>query len=364
MRWKLLLAFGLGFTVVFAVVAVWVLRFTTNTASSRVHTTLESITTGGAATIDGDVFERLVAEPAVPTVGAVYPASAGFLAGQTVTADSEWPASADYWAHVAELVRIRNINPDAQPYSVTVAADGSLNFVASFAAGGYPAKGDKPDGVRFLQSLDSLATAAKTQAKMKAGLTTVSFDNYVDAYGDWVSAFSPIKDHTGKVVGIFAVDYPLTYVDQVRSSALRLLYPLFGVAYLVLLAVVVYLSGWLTRRLGRLSNATQLIADGDYEVDLSDIATSTFSDEMSDLALAFDIMKERVGSRERTLVRQVQVLKVEIDEVNRRKAVEEITDSDFFSDLTAKVGLLRAKVKAEDDAEAAALAAKLGADHA
>jgi hypothetical protein len=63
-------------------------------------------------------------------------------------------------------------------------------------------------------------------------------------------------------------------------------------------------------------------------------------------------MTEKVGARERKLVAQVAVLKVEIDQKKRQQAVAEITDTDFFSELTAKADLMRAKVKA-DEAETA-----------
>jgi hypothetical protein len=55
----------------------------------------------------------------------------------------------------------------------------------------------------------------------------------------------------------------------------------------------------------------------------------------------------------------VQVLKVEIDEVKRQQAVAEITDSDFFADLTTKAADMRARVK-----QAAADAARHDAETA
>jgi hypothetical protein len=91
------------------------------------------------------------------------------------------------------------------------------------------------------------------------------------------------------------------------------------------------------------------VADGDYAVDLTGAIKATFPDEMSELAHAFIVMVDKVGDRERTLVRQVQVLKVEIDEKQRKQAVVEIVDSDFFADLTAKAGAMRRKVKALDE---------------
>jgi hypothetical protein len=47
----------------------------------------------------------------------------------------------------------------------------------------------------------------------------------------------------------------------------------------------------------------------------------------------------------------VAVLKVEIDEAKRKKAVDEITDTDFFANLSQKAGAMRAKVKASEELE-------------
>ena len=63
-------------------------------------------------------------------------------------------------------------------------------------------------------------------------------------------------------------------------------------------------------------------------------------------------MVAKVGSRERTLNKQVQVLKVEIDQQQRRQqAVNEIVDSDFFTALTTKAAVMRKKADLKEDAE-------------
>ena len=74
---------------------------------------------------------------------------------------------------------------------------------------------------------------------------------------------------------------------------------------------------------------------------------------MTDLANSFKIMTQKVGERERTLTQTVQVLRVEIDQAKRKDAVSEIVDSDFFNDLTKKAGVMRAKVKGIELADAA-----------
>jgi hypothetical protein len=76
-----------------------------------------------------------------------------------------------------------------------------------------------------------------------------------------------------------------------------------------------------------------------------------FPDEMTDLARSFATMSEKIRARERSLVKQLRVLKVEIDEAKREQSVAEITESDFFTSLTAKATALRARVRELDASE-------------
>ena len=123
MRWKLVIGFGVAITLVFVVVAAWILRFSTDTASTRLENSLVELAEGGAQTIDVDNFVSLLSLPAVPEVGTEYPANAGFLAGQIATAESTWPTDPAYWQHVSEMRNIRLTNPEASPYTMAVTPD-------------------------------------------------------------------------------------------------------------------------------------------------------------------------------------------------------------------------------------------------
>jgi HAMP domain-containing protein len=363
MRWKLLFGFGLGITVVFIFVAAWILSFSTNTATSRVKDTLRALAVGGADTINPTNFSALLQVPAKPTPGSVYPANAGYLAGQAATADSTWPTDASFWNHVQEMRDIRLTNPDASPYTFAVTSDGTLRFIGQWGAYGYTHVSwctdksgkytDQPCGAGFKQAASEIYGTVPHY--VTDGLVrTTEQPAYKDSLNTWISVYTPIKDHAGKIIGGLGVDYPLSYVNKVRSRVLRVLYPVFGIAYVVLLALIVFLSGFVTRRLTRLTAVTQKVAEGDYSVDVEDSARALFADEMTELANSFHLMTQKVGDRERTLTRTVAVLRVEIDEAKRRDAVSEIVDSDFFDDLTRKAVLMRAKVKGLELAETAA----------
>jgi len=355
MRWKLLIAFGLVFTAFFVVLAIWIVQFSTNAANSRLKDTLRSISEGGSRALDVDAFVALQAASLPVTPGEVYPENAGTIAGSTLTKDSAYPAAAAYWAHVNELANIRRTNPEASPYTYFMDSTGVVRALGSWGALGYPTMGvDQPDGFKFQQDVTEVIDA-KTLEYFKGGLNETTFQPaYTDALSRWISVYTPIKDAAGKVVGAIGVDYDMAYVSKVRSDVQKSLYPVFIVAYVLLLGLVFLLSGQFAKRISRLNSVTRKVAEGDYAVDISSSAAAVFPDEMTELANSFLVMTKKVGERERTLTQTVQVLRVEIDEAKRRDAVSEIVDSDFFNDLTKKAGAMRAKVKGAELIEAQA----------
>ena len=361
MRWKMLAGFGAVFTVVFLVVALVLLNWFTGEADRNLRQTLTGIAVGGAQTIDGDPLPGLIDD--VPTrdsiaesLGELYPAGAGLLTGTPMTEElsKRYPVDERYWALVDALVNIRRTNPEASPYLYAYDGAGELAYVTSWAARGKPTADDSPAaGVPYLISAE--AVGAEAVPYLLGGLerTTQQPGSYTDDFGDWISVYTPVFDSNGAVVGGLGVDYYYTYVSEVRSQVITTLLWVFVPSYLILMGIVVWLSGWLTRRLGRLSAATRRVAEGDYDVDLSGATDSRFVDEMTDLAGVFKTMVAKVGIRERALSNQVQVLKVEINEQRRQQSVDEIVDSDFFAALTSKASSLRQKIRDSEAADAA-----------
>src|SRR5437868_1827564 len=69
------------------------------------------------------------------------------------------------------------------------------------------------------------------------------------------------------------------------------------------------------------------------------------SDELGQLALVFQEMARQVYAREQQLQRQVQQLRIEIDQERRASEVAEITESDYFQQLLGKAEELRNRIK-------------------
>ncbi|MFQ5575499.1 MAG: hypothetical protein ACE5G8_00775, partial [Anaerolineae bacterium] len=81
--------------------------------------------------------------------------------------------------------------------------------------------------------------------------------------------------------------------------------------------------------------------------DLSHLTGGTVRDEIGTLADVFQIMVAKVHRREDTLKKEVQKLRIEIDEVMRKQEVGEIIESDFFQDLKSKARQMRRRSKGD-----------------
>lgn len=71
-------------------------------------------------------------------------------------------------------------------------------------------------------------------------------------------------------------------------------------------------------------------------------------DELGQLALVFQEMARQVYAREQQLQRQVQQLRIEIDQARKASEVAEITESDFFRQLLGKAEELRSRIKDDE----------------
>jgi len=328
MRWKLLASYAAAFTVVFAFIAVWVLQYSTTEAQNRLESNLALESVGAAKTLNAAHFETLNS-----TVDPVPDPSNAMGLG--------YPTSPLYREAAVALFNVMQIDSQVQAYSYTL--DPATGKLMSSASAGFMF--NPVIGIPFKAPYDKVSDA-NTLSLMKAGITqTTAQPAYTDTYGSWISSYSPILDASGKSIGAIGLDYPLTYVDQVRSDVLRRVYPILGISYIVLLLLVLFLSTSLVRPLRRLTVAAGRVAEGEYDLDLGVDDRPRFPDEMHTLAESFHIMAAKVAARERVLTTEVQRLKVEIDQTRRADAVKQITESDSFADLAAKAAEMRRRAR-------------------
>lgn len=318
LRHKLLIGFTLVFTAVFAVSYYWFYTYSTDVAISQIKEDLIDTLQGTIASIDGDEFEQLVKE------------------GQP---DDSGVPSQDprYQRHQNWLIKVHGVEPDAfNTYSYV--------------------KGDSPDEVlwvgdnyreiqpevatTFLESYTRTPDSLILQGFVKE---TVNMEFYEDPWGEHVSAYGPIQNTEGKVVGAVGIDFKANYVREVQKRIQRNMIFSFAIAYIALFILVYLISVVLAAPIVKLTYAAERVGEGHYEQDFSNLMKSRFPDEIDSLANSFSNMTQKVYQREQNLRRQVEKLKIEIDESKRSRQVDEIVDTDFFRDLQGKAKQMRAR---------------------
>jgi DNA-binding response OmpR family regulator len=89
-----------------------------------------------------------------------------------------------------------------------------------------------------------------------------------------------------------------------------------------------------------LTNAAAAVEAGTFDPGcLADVAQRP--DELGQLARVFQSMAHEVYAREQRLKQQLQELRIEIDEVKKEQQVAEITETDYFRELSEKAQRLR-----------------------
>jgi CheY-like chemotaxis protein len=95
------------------------------------------------------------------------------------------------------------------------------------------------------------------------------------------------------------------------------------------------------RAVARVTQAAAAVEAGAFESQELD-AVGARPDALGQLARVFVRMAEEVRAREQRLKREVQLLRIEIDEARTSRQVAEITETEYFQALEAKVEMLRA----------------------
>src|SRR5436190_18283714 len=100
-------------------------------------------------------------------------------------------------------------------------------------------------------------------------------------------------------------------------------------------------------QVGRVTAAAVAIKNNTFQRESLDEVASR-SDELGQLAQVFQEMARQVYTREQQLQRQVQQLRIEIDQARKAREVADITDSEYFQQLLGKADELRNRVKTDD----------------
>ncbi|RJP49084.1 MAG: HAMP domain-containing protein [Anaerolineaceae bacterium] len=147
--------------------------------------------------------------------------------------------------------------------------------------------------------------------------------------------YVPIRDTEQKARSIF---------EQTRLQTYGALTAVTGLSLLVAL----WLSSYISRPVASLVSASQAVEAGDFSsVNLREVEKR--KDELGGLARVFSRMAEQMRSREQDLKDEVQSLQtkvqlfIEIDLARKEGQVREITESEYFENLSSRVRDLRTR---------------------
>jgi HAMP domain-containing protein len=315
---KFLVGFTVLFSVVFAIAFYWFYSFATDRAMRRIEEDMVDTLNGAIAGVDGDEFIALARE--------AEPRDDG------LTDDPR------YWRHLDWLGTVHNIEPRAYPYTYI--------------------KGEEPNEVLFIGDIlvitdpDNSAVLRESyisKGGMWGGLSGLNkkLTPYVDKWGSWVSAYAPIANSKEEWVGAMGMDFRADYVRQVQQAIRDRVVIAFAITYTALFVLVFVISRSLTRPVIVLTTVAEQVAEGDYDQSVSALYSGTLRDEVATLAQVFEMMINKVREREESLKRQVQELRIEIDQAKKAKQVAEITETEYFQGLREHAAKLRERTKGE-----------------
>ena len=319
LRAELLIGFSIVFAVVFAIAFIWFYNYTTQMALSRIKEDAVQTMKSAVAGVSIDEFVSLVKE--VPAV------------------ESGYPNDIRYWNHVNWLGTVHNIEPRAFLYTWVKDPNqaGYVYFVGSNGALEPPPRG----GATYLYHY-------KASEAMLNGLQETTYRNnfkpYQDQWGAWgLTIYTPLKDRNGESVGGLGIDFKADYIATVQQGIRTNVFEAFAITYLSLFILIWFLSSQLTHPIVLLTRMSVHVGEGLYEQDFTSLSKGWVHDEINILASNFADMVGKVYQREKNLQRQVDILKIEIDENKRRLQVAEIIETEFFKELQIRAENMRAR---------------------
>ncbi len=317
LRWKLLVGFTLVFSVVFAAVFYWFYTYSDATAVDKIKCDLVNTITGAAKGVNTDELLALAKEG--------KPNDAGF------SDDPRFQSQLNY------LDTVHQIEPRAWPYIYIPGTEkNEIIYVVDLFA-----RYDASRATPFLKHKISKGISLGGLKELTVHTTDGKFAVYGDEYGSWVSAYTPIRNPQGEVIGAMGIDFEADYVNQIRQAILNKIYMAFAISYVVLFSLVFVVSRTLTSPIRRLTRMAEKIGEGNYDQDLTQVVNQRFPDEIGTLTSVFGVMVGKVHHREQSLRAQVEQLKIEIDDAKRQHQVDEIAETDFFRDLQSKAIVMR-----------------------
>ena len=137
-------------------------------------------------------------------------------------------------------------------------------------------------------------------------------------------------------------------INRRMDSMQKTFIGIFLVTLLVVSLLAFLLSRTITRPVLRVTHAARAMERGELtEEETASLRQSKGRDEVALLSRVFASMATQVKGRENRLKKQVEKLRIEIDQRRKAKEVAKITENDYFQHLQGTVRKMREKAKEE-----------------
>lgn len=149
-----------------------------------------------------------------------------------------------------------------------------------------------------------------------------------------------------EIIGAQIIYVPTAEVQQATRQSFNLVMGIFAAVFAMLIGLI----NWFTRR--TVVNPLRPVAAlsrqlGEDTLQMGDLEQPALmqvaarQDELGQLAAQFKRMAQDVFQRQQQLQKQVRELRIQIDEVQKKEAVREIVDSEFFKHLEDRAAVMR-----------------------
>jgi hypothetical protein len=227
LRVRLLVGLFVLFTTIFVGSGYGAYIYTVDQANRQLKGLFAEFVQAAAAGVDGDQFEAL-ARDAKPRA-------------------DEYTDDPRYWQHVTWLHTVSRLMNDASVYSyIRGNAPNEIVFIGDSSAMAEPRS-----GVKFRES--DLAQSPQSEALRGLEHTVTSSETYVDEMGWWLSAYTPIKNSRGTIVGGMGMDFRSDSVAHVQREMAQNIVIVFAASYIVLFVFIGLIAKLFTGQIGELT---------------------------------------------------------------------------------------------------------------
>ena len=167
-----------------------------------------------------------------------------------------------------------------------------------------------------------------------------------DFFESILQVVAPVIDDDNRVIGATIVFLPTDHVQTTARQQIQLTALVAGIVLITGILTSIVLSRRQTEPVERITRAAKDVENGDFTAEVL-ASVRERQDELGKLAQIFTSMAIEVQTREQRLRRQVEALRIEVDESKKELQVAEITESEYFHNLQEKVQELRSR-KAEE----------------